>query len=77
MVVRATADKNEVLKDGKKIGSYFRMFNGKKYSYNGFETRKSEAVKIGKFRKENLGYGYRVIPVKGGYIFYTSQKRLF
>jgi len=71
--INAIPTRNAVLRNGKKIAPYFRKYDGKKFSYNGFDTKKSELVKIAKFRKEEFGFKNRIVKVKGGYISYTGK----
>ena len=71
--IRASPSENSVTRNGKKIGSYFRKINGKKFSYNGFDTSKKELERIAKFRKDRFGFKNRIIKVKGGYISYTGN----
>lgn len=74
MGIRASATLNSVTRNQERIAPYFRKIGGEKYSYGGYETKRSELEKLGKSRKQ-LGFKYKIFKVKGGYIIYTSTSR--
>lgn len=69
----ATASKNTITRNGKKIAPYFKMVDGKKFSFNGFSTRKLDLLEFENFRKKRFGFKHRIVKVSGGYIAYTGK----
>lgn len=70
----ALPSKNEVIVNGKKT-SYYRIIDGKKYSFVGSFASKQEGQSLLKRRKQLVPeYNNRLIYFNGRWLYYTSYR---
>lgn len=71
--VSASPSNNKVTV-GTKTTSYYKTFGGKKYSFVGSHSRKTDAKSMASQRKKMTPYNYhRIVPFNGMYLLYTAK----